>query len=83
MTAKIINKGSTFYLEIWKASMLDSSYNLTDFDLHGEVYFDKNFGSIALDPEGQKVAFVAEKKRPKSQPFFKPGAYFILQSAFS
>jgi hypothetical protein len=46
---------------------------LTELDLHGPVYFDNQFGSLALDPIGQKVAFVAEKKRPNASPFFKPG----------
>ena len=47
------------------------SINLTDLNAHGEVYFDGELGSVAINQQGTKVAYIAEEKRPKSEPFFK------------
>ena len=60
-----------FILEIWKPTHLLKSVNLTDLNAHGEVYLDGELGSVAINQQGTKVAYIAEEKRPKSEPFFK------------
>ena len=60
-----------FILERWTSEGLEKSYNLTDLDLHGPVYFDAEFGSLVVNKSGTKLAYIAEEKRPKSVPFFK------------
>ena len=67
-------KGSSedeFILDVWKGDGVFQTINLSDFGAHGPVYFDDEFGSLALDPSGSKVAFIAEENRPKSQAFTK------------
>ncbi len=63
-----------FILERWTSDGLEKSYNLTDLDLHGPVYFDSEFGSLVVNKSGTKLAYIAEEKRPKSVPFFKKNA---------
>lgn len=57
-------------LEVWDWQGVTKTYNLTALDLHGNVYFDAEFGSVAINLSGTKVAYVAEQKRPKNVPFF-------------
>ena len=56
---------------------LSLSINLTDLDLHGIVYYDHEFGSLVINPSGNKVAYIAEKKKDKNVPFF-PTSKVIL-----
>ena len=65
-------------MEIWSnwfgcngTSVLEKSINLTERNLHGPIYFDNNFKGFSLDPTGNKLAFIAEKKREKSSGFFQ------------
>ena len=65
-------------MEIWSnwfgcngTSVLEKSINLTERNLHGNIYFDNNFKGFSLDPTGNKIAFIAEKKRAKSSGFFQ------------
>ena len=60
-----------FILEIWSHDGLVKSFNLSDLDLHGPVYFDEEFGSIVINRSGTKLAYIAELKRPKSKSYFK------------
>ena len=60
-----------FILEVWKPNGLLKSVNLTEMDAHGDVYMDAELGSLSINHEGTKLAYVAEEKRPKSEPFFK------------
>jgi len=60
-----------FILEVWKPNRLLKSVNLTEMDAHGDVYMDAELGSLSINHEGTKLAYVAEEKRPKSEPFFK------------
>ena len=60
-----------FILEVWKPNRLLKSVNLTEMDAHGDVYMDAELGSLAINQKGTKLAYVAEEKRPKSEPFFK------------
>ncbi len=47
------------------------SFNLTDLDEHGTVYFDGELGGAAVSSDLRMVAYVAEKKRPKKAPYCK------------
>jgi hypothetical protein len=40
-------------------------------DIHGEVYFDCEFGGIAISDNMTKVAYIAEEKTRKTKPFLK------------
>ena len=60
-----------FVLEIWKPSNMVKSVNLSDINAHGDVYMDAELGSVAINKQATKVAYIAEEKRPKSDPFFK------------
>lgn len=54
-----------------KEGSLLHTFNLTDLDLHGSVYFDAELGGIAINENSDKIAYIAEKKTPKSSPFLK------------
>ena len=60
-----------FILEVWKPNRLLKSVNLTEMDAHGDVYMDAELGSLSINHNGTRLAYVAEEKRPKSEPFFK------------
>ena len=67
-------------LEVWKPSNMVKSVNLSDINAHGDVYMDAELGSIAINRQGTKVAYIAEEKRPKSDPFLKGYGGRILDS---
>lgn len=72
-TVRITESNSNQILEVWIDHALDKVYNLTQLDLHGPVYFDNQFGGLSINKSADKVAYIAELKRPKSSSFFKPG----------
>ena len=43
---------------------------MSDVDAHGTVYFDNELGGLVLNPSENKVAYIAEAKKPKNSPFF-------------
>ncbi|KAF5307909.1 hypothetical protein FQR65_LT06476 [Abscondita terminalis] len=59
------------YFEIWSKGSLNRSIDLGSLELHGDVYTDGDFGTLEWSPEGNKIVYVAEKKEPKSEPFYK------------
>ena len=69
---RLVRKTNSTNAEIWIANKLEKSFNLNDFNVHSQVYFDKYFGCLSIDPSGDKIAYIAEKKRPKTSSFFKP-----------
>ncbi len=58
-------------MHIFKSGILWKEFNLTELDLHGSVYNDEELGGLAINENGSKIAFIAEKKEPKAKPFFK------------
>ncbi|KAK3929233.1 Acylamino-acid-releasing enzyme [Frankliniella fusca] len=62
------------YLEIWKHHQLFQNYDLTALDVHGDVYADDEFSSLEWSPCEKKLIYIAERKIPKSEPFYKPKA---------
>ncbi|CAH0554422.1 unnamed protein product [Brassicogethes aeneus] len=59
------------FLEIWHSENLIRCVDLNALDVHGNVYADVEFGSFEWSPDERKVMYVAEKKVPKSDPFYK------------
>ena len=59
------------FIEIWDKQRLVKNYDLAALDVHGDVYTDSEFGSFEWSPDKTKVLYIAEKKLPKSEPFYK------------
>ena len=59
------------FIEIWDKQRLVKNYDLAALDMHGDVYTDSEFGSFEWSPDKTKVLYIAEKKLPKSEPFYK------------
>ncbi|XP_050303713.1 acylamino-acid-releasing enzyme-like [Anthonomus grandis grandis] len=59
------------FLEVWKSSNLIRVVDLAALDVHGSVYADIEFSSFEFSPDERKLLYVAEKKVPKSEPFYK------------
>ena len=65
------------YIEIWDKRHLRKSYDLSAFDVHGDVYYSdlcSNTSSFQLSPDNTKLLYIAEKKVAKSEPFYKQKA---------
>lgn len=57
------------HLEIWKKNILWKLFDLTSFDLHGDVNTDSEFSCFQWSSCETKILYVAEKKAPKAEPF--------------
>ncbi|XP_077369658.1 acylamino-acid-releasing enzyme-like isoform X1 [Festucalex cinctus] len=58
------------FLEIWNKNKM-KSINLTALKKHGKVYEDEHFGCLVWSHSETHLLYVAEKKRPKAESFFK------------
>ncbi|XP_025201669.1 acylamino-acid-releasing enzyme-like [Melanaphis sacchari] len=59
------------YLEVWSDCSLVKNYDLSALDVHGKIYADAEFGTLEWSPDETKIVYIAEKKVPKSEPFYK------------
>lgn len=59
------------FIEIWDKQKLIKNYDLAALDVHGDVYTDSQFASFQWSPDKTKILYIAEKKLPKSEPFYK------------
>ncbi|XP_029343702.1 acylamino-acid-releasing enzyme-like isoform X1 [Acyrthosiphon pisum] len=59
------------YLEVWADCSLAKNYDLSALDVHGKIYADAEFGILEWSPDETKIVYIAEKKVPKSEPFYK------------
>ncbi|XP_017884457.1 acylamino-acid-releasing enzyme-like [Ceratina calcarata] len=59
------------FIEIWDRQRLVKNYDLSALDVHGDVYADAEFASLEWSPDKTKLLYIAEKKLPKSEPFYK------------
>eukprot|EP00102_Acyrthosiphon_pisum_P011826 XP_008180714.1 PREDICTED: acylamino-acid-releasing enzyme-like [Acyrthosiphon pisum] len=59
------------YLEVWADCSLVKNYDLSALDVHGKIYADAEFGILEWSPDETKIVYIAEKKVPKSEPFYK------------
>ncbi|XP_066149420.1 acylamino-acid-releasing enzyme-like isoform X2 [Euwallacea fornicatus] len=71
LKAVLRENDSKHYIEIWKNSNLVRVVDLAALDVHGNVYADVEFSSFEFSPDETKLLYVAEKKNPKSEPFYK------------
>ncbi|XP_076293755.1 acylamino-acid-releasing enzyme isoform X1 [Lasioglossum baleicum] len=62
------------FIEIWDKQKLVKNYDLATLDVHGDVYTDSEFSSFEWSPDQTKILYIAEKKLPKSKPFYKQKA---------
>ena len=69
--ATIYKNSAEFILEVWNNEGIVKAVNLNDLDAHGDVYLDDQLGSVVIDSTGQKIAYIAEEKRPKPSAFTK------------
>ncbi|GAB1863765.1 Acylamino-acid-releasing enzyme [Camponotus japonicus] len=66
-----IDNSTKQFIEIWDKQHIVKNYDLSALDVHGDVYTDVEFRSFEWSPDNTKVLYVAEKKLPKSEPFYK------------
>ncbi|XP_014477791.1 PREDICTED: acylamino-acid-releasing enzyme-like isoform X2 [Dinoponera quadriceps] len=59
------------FIEIWDKHHLVKNYDLSALDVHGNVYTDSEFSSFKWSPDNTKLLYIAEKKLPKTEPFYK------------
>ncbi|KAI4460703.1 serine peptidase s9 family member [Holotrichia oblita] len=59
------------FLEIWSQDELKTTVDLKSLDLHGDVYTDGEFARLQFSPDETKLLYIAEKKQPKTEPFWK------------
>ncbi|XP_046143454.1 acylamino-acid-releasing enzyme-like isoform X1 [Osmia bicornis bicornis] len=66
-----VDNSTKQFIEIWDKQRLVKNYDLAALDVHGDVYTDSEFSSFEWSPDNTKVLYIAEKKLPKSDPFYK------------
>ncbi|XP_015187684.1 PREDICTED: acylamino-acid-releasing enzyme-like isoform X2 [Polistes dominula] len=60
------------YIEIWNKQNMIKNYDLAALDVHGDIYVDDTkFGTFEWSPDRAKLLYIAEKKLPKSEAFYK------------
>ncbi|XP_051526113.1 acylamino-acid-releasing enzyme isoform X2 [Myxocyprinus asiaticus] len=59
------------FLEIWHKNSKLKCLNLTGLGKHGKVYEDDQFGCLVWSYSETHLLYVAEKKRPKTESYFK------------
>ncbi|CAG07332.1 unnamed protein product, partial [Tetraodon nigroviridis] len=59
------------FLEIWSKNIKMKSINLTALNKHGKVYNDEQFGCLVWSHSQTHLLYVAERKRPKTEPYFQ------------
>lgn len=66
-----IDNSAKQFIEIWDKQHFVKNYDLSALDVHGDVYTDTEFRSFEWSLDNTKVLYIAEKKLPKSEPFYK------------
>ncbi|XP_032676975.1 acylamino-acid-releasing enzyme-like isoform X2 [Odontomachus brunneus] len=66
-----IDNSKKEFIEIWDKQHLVKNYDLSALDVHGNVYTDSEFSSFKWSPDNTKLLYIAEKKLPKTEPFYK------------
>ncbi|XP_067934647.1 acylamino-acid-releasing enzyme-like [Watersipora subatra] len=61
-----------WFIEIWsQKGFCEKIFDVTSYEKHGPIYGnDKAFGSLSWSWQEDKIAYVAEKKKPKSRSYF-------------
>ncbi|XP_051170395.1 acylamino-acid-releasing enzyme-like isoform X1 [Leptopilina boulardi] len=66
-----VDNTSKQFIEIWDRQHLIKNYDLSAYDAHGEIYTDDQFSSFHFSPDKSKLLYIAERKKPKCEPFYK------------
>ena len=73
-------------IHVFRGGRMEKSVNLTDYDIHGKVYFDEEFGCLSVSPDLKTVVFVAEEKKETNRPYLKaksvPSAGKVIETNF-
>ncbi|XP_013772047.1 acylamino-acid-releasing enzyme-like [Limulus polyphemus] len=59
------------YLEVWTSKLKILNVNLQNLEAHGSVCDDKEFGCLEWSNDESYLLYIAEKKKPKGESFFK------------
>lgn len=59
------------YIEIWNKQNMIKNYDLAALDVHGDIYVENEFSTFEWSPDRTKLLYIAEKKLPKSEAFYK------------
>ncbi|XP_014209159.1 acylamino-acid-releasing enzyme [Copidosoma floridanum] len=59
------------FIKILSGPRILKTYDLSAHDVHGDVYTDATFGAFHFSPDNKKLLYVAEKKLPKCESFYK------------
>ena len=61
-------------IELWSRNEgLRATFNLKEFDVHGKIYTDSEFGALELSEDRKTLMYIAEKKMPKNKSFLFQG----------
>ena len=63
--------GNKFYADLMGEYGLVRRFDLSGADKHGNVYTNSEFGAVSFSPDGGKVVYVAERKKPITVSYFK------------
>ncbi|KAJ8676561.1 hypothetical protein QAD02_012348 [Eretmocerus hayati] len=66
-----MDRKSKQIIEIWDETHLSKSYDLSAFDVHGEIYSVEYFAAFCWSKDSKKLLYVAEKKLPTPKPFYE------------
>ncbi|XP_076266303.1 acylamino-acid-releasing enzyme-like isoform X2 [Rhynchophorus ferrugineus] len=59
------------FLEIWQHHSILRTVDLSSLDIHGNIYTDAEFCTFDFSPDEKRLLYIAEKKNPKNEPFYK------------
>ncbi|XP_076339326.1 acylamino-acid-releasing enzyme-like isoform X2 [Tachypleus tridentatus] len=59
------------YLEVWTSKWKILNVNLQNLEAHGRVCDDKEFGCLEWSNDESHLLYIAEKKKPQGESFFK------------
>ncbi|KAB0795385.1 hypothetical protein PPYR_12463 [Photinus pyralis] len=63
--------GAKQFFEIWSDERLLHTTDVSELELHDEIYTEATLGALEWSPDETKLIYIAEKKEPKSEPFYK------------
>ncbi|KAI1305981.1 Acylamino-acid-releasing enzyme [Halotydeus destructor] len=69
LRTKKVNEKDKQFLDIWDSRSKVQTVDVEALDAHGEIR--TNFGQISFSQDDANVLYVAEKKKPKAESFYK------------
>lgn len=71
LRSSIVDNKTKQYIEIWNKQNMIKNYDLAALDVHGDIYVETEFSTFEWSPDRTKLLYIAEKKLPKSEAFYK------------